>query len=397
MKGGGRSHPSVPFLRMWLQRFPPFPGSDPIKHMRLEERSLGKDNNLNLVRFCAAFAVLVSHAFVLSSGQVADEPLRQSLGMSLGDISVDVFFAVSGFLVSRSLVQRESGIEFIWARCLRIYPALLAMMALCLLVVAPIYGELPNREFFTHHGTSHFIYRNITLLFGAELSLPGVFDSVPWKWILNGSLWTMTYELRMYLCLVGLWWLLLPLGVHKAKAFRIACVVVAMAAFGWQFWTLLFSPANELGLFDPVPRLILMFFSGAAWWAVSPYLNLDGRFVLLGFLPTVFLQAIGATSLFHLAYGLWIPYLVWWLAFVPTGRIREFNRLGDSSFGIYIYAFPIQQMWVHSFPQSGPYAMIAGAGTAVILLGFLSWHFLEKRALSLKDLPRRWFPKLSRF
>src|SRR5262245_22570122 len=89
--------------------------------MTLGERATGRDNNFNLVRLIAAALVLVSHSWPLSG--TPGEPLERFAGFSLGHLGVDIFFVVSGFLVTGSLLDRPLG-SFLRARVLRIFPAL---------------------------------------------------------------------------------------------------------------------------------------------------------------------------------------------------------------------------------------------------------------------------------
>jgi peptidoglycan/LPS O-acetylase OafA/YrhL len=110
--------------------------------MRLIEAAQGKDNNFNLIRLIAALAVLVTHSFAIATGNPELEPLRGWLGMTIGDFAVDAFFITSGFLVTASLARRQSGLEFVCARVLRIYPALLVMVALTVFVVGPLLSRL---------------------------------------------------------------------------------------------------------------------------------------------------------------------------------------------------------------------------------------------------------------
>lgn len=79
---------------------------------RLSDLSQGKENNLNLIRMIAASSVLITHSFALVTGTGASEPLRQSLGLTMGTISVHVFFIISGLLVTASLVNKENLIDF---------------------------------------------------------------------------------------------------------------------------------------------------------------------------------------------------------------------------------------------------------------------------------------------
>ncbi len=98
--------------------------------MKVADLAQGKDNNFNLIRIIAAYAVLVQHAFPLALGPKTVVPLEVSLGVTIGMIAVDVFFMTSGFLVTASLLARKSTVEFVWARVLRIFPALFVMLML---------------------------------------------------------------------------------------------------------------------------------------------------------------------------------------------------------------------------------------------------------------------------
>jgi peptidoglycan/LPS O-acetylase OafA/YrhL len=240
----------------------------------------------------------------------------------------------------------------------------------------------------------HFVFANLTLVRGVALGFTGVFGSAPWKEIVNGSLWTMTYEIRLYLSLVGLWWMLLPLRSLRPAAMRLACLLVAAGALAWHATTLHRGIADPNGIVDPVPRLVLMFYLGAAWWVLAEKVTLDLRWLALGVVAVVLARFAGSSLVFHLAYALALPYAIWVAAFVPAGAIRGFNRIGDCSYGIYIYAFPIQQAWAVHFASKGPWAMMAATGTVAIVLGLVSWHFLEKPAMALKDRPRQLFPRL---
>lgn len=80
--------------------------------MLLSKFTDGRDNNLNLIRMVATLAVLVSHSFAIALGRVDAEPWRDAVGMTPGDIAVNAFFLLSGFLVTASIVNRPSLMEF---------------------------------------------------------------------------------------------------------------------------------------------------------------------------------------------------------------------------------------------------------------------------------------------
>ena len=105
--------------------------------MRLSEYAVGRDNNFNLIRFLAALSVLFGHSIGVLGLPSAYEFFFDHLGLSLAEMAVDVFFVTSGFLVTASLINRGNLIAFLWARVLRIYPALWAMLTPTVFALAP--------------------------------------------------------------------------------------------------------------------------------------------------------------------------------------------------------------------------------------------------------------------
>jgi len=79
-----------------------------------------------------------------------------------------------------------------------------------------------------------------------------------------------------------------------------------------------------------------------------------------------------------------IAYIVLWLAYVPGGWLRAYNRVGDYSYGVYIYAFPVQQALIASFPDMGAMGVFLSATAITLPLAIASWHYIEKPALARK-------------
>ena len=100
------------------------------------------------------------------------------LGLSLAEMAVDVFFVTSGFLVAGSLVNRGEVIAFLWARALRIYPAIWVMLILTVFVLAPALTTLPPADYFASPKTHDYFVKCATLIGGVRYSLPGVFETI---------------------------------------------------------------------------------------------------------------------------------------------------------------------------------------------------------------------------
>ena len=157
----------------------------------------GRENNFNLLRMIAATLVLYFHSFPLSSGPSVQEPIGSFLKYGVGGIGVTIFFVMSGFLVTKSFDERRNIFLFIEARFLRIVPALAGVALFCVLIVGPCYTSLPLADFFWNSHTFRFLYTHMTV-HRIEIELPGVFTRNIFPNAVNGSLWTLAYEISMY-------------------------------------------------------------------------------------------------------------------------------------------------------------------------------------------------------
>ena len=352
--------------------------------MKLSHYTQGRENNFNLIRIVAAFAVLVTHSFALAIGTADAEPFQGTLGMTLGSIAVDVFFITSGFLVTSSLLNRQSIIEFIWARALRIFPALLIMLLLTVFLLGVLFTTLPIPTYLSSSETYIYLAKCATLFTGVALHLPAVFDSNPYKSAVNGSLWTMPHEVRMYAVLATLVWFALRIIPNlRLIGFKVIVVTFALMAgiyiLAGHLYFHFESPENSISRFA---KLFFMFFVGATFYILRGYIALS-RWLF-------WLLAIGlalATINKHAFFVVYIfssAYILFYLAYVPYGLIRKYNQLGDYSYGIYIYAFPVQQSVAALLPGVSVRQMILISTIFTITLAILSWHILERRALKLK-------------
>lgn len=346
--------------------------------MKLADLAQGRDNNFNLLRILAALAVLLSHSFALVHGTGDAEPMRASLGVDFGSIAVDIFFLTSGFLVTGSLLRRQSVVDFLWARFLRIYPALWVMLALTVFVLGPSLTTLPVTEYLTSSRTAAYLIRCAALLPRVEYLLPGVFESNPYKGAVNGSLWSMPLELRMYLMLISVWLVLFLVRGRRLAAFTTTIVTLAGLSgaylFGYHY------VAHEASVFA---KLFFMFFTGASFFVLRTRIDLSRTIFWFGVGALVFSTV--HRELFFATYHLTLAYLVFYVAFVPAGAVRRYNRVGDYSYGVYIYAFPVQQTVIALHPGVSVFGVVVTASAVTLALAACSWHFLEQNALTLKE------------
>ena len=344
-------------------------------------RARGRDNNFNLVRLCAAGLVLLSHSWSLSG--TPGEPFERFAGFSFGHLGVDVFFVVSGFLVTGSLLSRGSLPSFLRARSLRIFPALVASAFGTALVVGPLVTTLPVSRYFAAWDTWRYALQNSTTWpWGVRWVLPGVYEHLP-SHAVNGALWSLPWELTMYSMLAVLGALALGARPVLARAGLHAAIVgLAVAATLGHGLNEAFAFSQRFEVVQGL-RLVALFFSAASFTLfrdrvpLSPVLFLASLALLFGSL------AVKGAAL--ALYPVTLSYAVVWLALVPGGVLRLYNRLGDYSYGFYLWQFPIQQWIMLRRPATSQPELLLLSLPAALALAVASWHLVEAPALSLKD------------
>ncbi len=341
----------------------------------------GRDNNFNLIRFIAAALVLVSHSFPLTGDP--NEPLERFAGFSLGHLGVDVFFAISGYLVTGSLLSKRDLRGFLRARSRRIFPALAANALLVATVVGALHTTLRPAEYFTRLGTWRYALLNATTWpWGVEYALPGVFENVPVRGVVNGSLWSLPWELSLYamLAVFGALALRARPWVDRARlpaVFLAIAIAATLAHAANQALELTTSFAVSQGV-----RLLALFASGAAYFEYRDRVPLSARWFVASLLLFFASLALGGWA--QAFYVLSLPYAILWLAYRPAGPVRAWNRLGDYSYGLYLWAFPIQQCVAARVPGVSQSAMVGIALPAALAFAVASWHWLESPFLGRK-------------
>lgn len=347
----------------------------------IEVRARGRDNNFNLVRFLAAALVLVSHSWPLTA--TPGEPLERIAGFSLGHLGVDVFFVVSGFLVTGSLLARATLADFARARALRIFPALALSAFGTAFVIGPLVTDLPAARYLAHPDTWLFALQNsLTWPMGVRWWLPGVFYDNPGGPAVNGALWSLPWELTMYVLLgmLGLW-LLRERGPERVARARTVVMVVAIAAMIGHGVNEAFAFSHRFEVVQGL-RLVALFFGAGSLQLLRGRVPLALGPLAGSIVALVLGLLLGGGWL--LLYPLALAYLVVWLALVPAGPIRLYNRVGDYSYGFYLWQFPIQQWVVLGSREVRPLELMLIAGPITLVLAAISWHLVEGPALALK-------------
>ncbi len=345
---------------------------------RLSDYAVGRDNNFTLLRFSAAMTVLFAHSVSALGLPPEREFFYQRIGFSLGEMGLDMLFVTSGFLVTASLLSRQDLIGYLWARVLRVYPALWVMLILTVFVLAPALTSLPRAEYYASAQTWDYFRKCATLIGGIRYSLPGVFETVPLKNEFNGSLWTMPIEVRMYLYLAAGWVVFAVVPGLRLRALSILSPLAALIFLG----IILYGRLGG-GALNGANIRVFMYLYGSSLFMWRAKVPMSAALMLAILVALV--SASFDKSVFFVVYACTLPLLVLHLVYLPRGPIRAFNNWGDLSYGVYIYAFPVQQTLALAFPGMSLLAMMASSATVSCGIGAISWNLLEKHALALKD------------
>ena len=364
VRGAGRAAECVLMLRRWLVGQP------------ATAAQLRADGNaFTLLRWLLASSVLFSHAYDLTLGDRGQDPSIPVFGMPVAGLAVYLFFSLSGFLVTGSLVHRGWR-SFAAARLLRLIPGLWVMLLVVTLGVGAAFGTLPLGEYLGDRTTWEFVLRNGSLA-GAAYQLPGVFRELPAAAV-NGSLWTIPQEVRCYL-------LLALAGVAGALASRrwataSLCVLIAVQ---------LVVPLDAVPLLDRPRRLGLSFLLGVTAYLWRDRVRWSWSLGLAGVALALFLAAMQVREPVVLVAGqIAFAYLAGTAALRPPAAVRRLSTaLPDYSYGIYIYAYPVQQAVIATGWGIVPLANLALSLPLAVVLAAASWHWVEKPALDLKS---RW-------
>lgn len=242
---------------------------------------------------------------------------------------------------------------------------------------------VPLAQYFGRE-TARYFLKCAILVKDVAFELPGVFGANPYKDVVNGSLWTMTWEVRSYIVLLLVWWTASRFGKWSERSFLSLTGMFGCALFALMLY-LHVVDSHWIHMVLPV----LMFTLGAAAWQLRQKISLSW----LGFGIAVAL--LGVTSavsvdVFYAIYPAAMAYAVMFLAFVPGGVIRKYNSMGDYSYGLYLYAFLIQQLLAMVWVGITPAQMIVSSFALTMVCAVVSWHLVEQRALGLKtDVVRR--------
>jgi peptidoglycan/LPS O-acetylase OafA/YrhL len=336
-----------------------------------------RENNIDFIRFFLALVVVFSHSFLLSTGSNNREPfmILTRGEYSLGSVAVDSFFILSGFLVTKSFLSSRSVFKYMTNRIRRIYPGFVVAMLFCVVVVVPLSGAiLPHGSLTTFLG---FLFSTLRL---QEFGYEHAFASNPWPGSIDGPAWTIPYEFWCYIgiALLGVMGFLAKPKLVQMFFWGALGVALTFQITGWH------SGGGFIGKVLGVPpmwaRFLPMYLSGTAFFLYRGHIKHRPTWALAA------LTCLALATLIPHAWSICFPlagcYLLLWFAYKPIQFLAHFGRIGDFSYGIYLYAWPVEQLVTRYVGMElNPLTLFSLACPITFVLAGLSWFLVERSCL----------------
>jgi len=336
--------------------------------MNISDLLQKNNNNLDLVRVFLAIGVIFGHTLKLNGDSdfwVDPISLLYSTTYS-GSLAVKIFFFISGLVVTNSCLQHNSLVYFIISRLFRIMPALFFICLVTVFIFGPLLTNLNTYSYFS--SLDNLIYIRNNLIFKTHYTLPGVFENNYFPNTINGSLWSLKFEVKYYLYLCTFFFI--P-EKYRRKYFTLILLIIIFYSF-----------IPEEGLYfskkDTEFSLLPMAFSLGVILAINSFISVTylKYMALLSFLSFfVFKQTYFAENFLVMGACLLILYLS------SLQTIIKWKPKYDISYGIYLWGFLIQQIMVNYFGTIYAGFHFALSLLITIIFSFISYLYVEKPAM----------------
>ena len=332
----------------------------------------GRSSGFDYLRIVLAFGVVIYHTLLTTHGLAAEDEFVSGPFHPLIALILPCFFALSGFLVAGSLERSKNLVEFLALRVLRIFPALSAEILLSAFLVGPAVTSLAWKDYFT----DPLFFRYFFNIVGhVQFKLPGVFESNPFPQIVNGQLWTVPYELECYIAL-SIVTLLGAVRYRYVMLFLVVGLNLALLAKN------IISPPVVLvhGILTG-RQLVMTFFYGVIIYRFKDKLIWSGRAFAICALVSVALLWQQSTAYDYFALP-FMAYITAYLGLTDPKRLL-IVKIGDLSYGVFLYSFTIQQLVVHLGVRQW-WTNLLFSIPLCLLFALFSWTCVEKPFLGFR-------------
>ena len=331
-----------------------------------------RNNNFGFLRLLLATLVIVAHSAENLDQNRSREILTNIFGtITFGELAIDGFFLISGYLILKSYLSSTTIKSYFLKRVLRIYPGFIVASLFCIFVLLPLSGEFkliiytPLKEWIST------IFRMLTL------EAPQVNNTQYSS--LNGAMWSIWLEFICYLCIP----IVYVTKFNKPKTYAILAVMMMLIFLftqvsGKNIWL----PYVRLD-FHHTSKLMFAFLIGGLFYLLRNKVLWNTKLTILcALLLLISLNFSYSAEIGLMTFGAYLLF-----NFALNYRIKFLSNIGakvDISYGVYLYAWPVQIYVIKYFPQVSLYVLMLVTLMVASVLGYLSWTFVEKPFIQLK-------------
>lgn len=317
-------------------------------------------SNFDTLRIVAVGIVIVGNGLVLTGG------VPPGLwGAPLPRIGLDLLFAISGYMAVGSLARNASPIGFILRRIRRLFPALAVSVLFTALVIGPMATTLPQRAYLLARETRHYLLNAVLL---PHMFLPSTFVGQQWSGAANPMLWT----LNVYA--VGCGAIILVSRLRRSRQMWVALLLALLSGLPHVL--------QRPEMMNVLIELPFFFFGASLVFAEQRWQEAVWRadLAMLSFALTWIVATwVGEWTI--LVEWFTLPYMAACFGRMTLPGLAMLKWIGNPSLGMYLYAFPLQQLIVARLPGiAHPILLCLASATA---LGSFSWHLIEQPTIRL--------------
>ena len=306
----------------------------------ITKTTIDRRNNFDFLRLILASLVIVAHSYPLTGEE--EILFKITKGQEdFGSFAVNGFFALSGYFIFLSLQRSKTIGNYIWKRLLRLYPALIVLMLFTLCLIPFLYvgnyltSTIKNYPVYALNGLS---------LYRVKYFIPGIFENNPYKGAINGSLWTLCFEFTMYMLLIFLFF------VRKNKISYFLLFIGFISSYYFMQFdnTFLHQSFAKLNLqTNQFYRLATYFLAGSCL-TFFDLKKLNSLWLRVALFVMLLLSLV--FNFYSIIAPFLLPVLLLLLGILNTKHINGLGEhFGDISYGVYIYGFLVQQIFMNFF------------------------------------------------
>ena len=325
-------------------------------------------NNFDFLRVVFALTVAFAHLIELSDLEIL-KPLKIYFNTRL---AIDGFFIVSGFLIAKSYENTATIKEYIIRRAKRIIPA----YAVVILISALLFSVISTNSFYDYFSNIQFwkyLTANLSFQNYLEPCLPGVFETNK-ICAINGALWTIKLEEAFYLSVPIFYWFV---RVKKLNFYVLIVIVYILSVTYYMY----FLSIDNYRIAKQLPGALAFFATGIVFYKNFSLLHKWKDYIIIPCLMLFILEhyILKTQILKPIAFGFMVFYIAYSFRF-----LNNFGKYGDFTYGIYIYHFPVIQLFVFLglFNKYPPLIICTLVLMVTLLLAIMSWYFIEIPYLS---------------